>query len=55
MGLRRALDKTERVIEGALRATTNTVNRGLTKLKNTGRRVGPRRVGPRRGYRRRRY
>lgn len=50
MGLRRAIDKTERVIEGVLRATTNTVNRGLTKLKNTGRRVGPRR-----GYRRRRF
>ena len=45
MGLRRAIDKAERVVEGALRATTNTVNRGLTNLKHGGRR---RRVGRRR-------
>ena len=45
MVLRRAIDKAERVVEGALRATTNTVNRGITRLKHGGRR---RRVGRRR-------
>ena len=45
MGLRRAINKAERVVEGTLRATTNKVNRGLTKLKNGARR---KRVGRRR-------
>ena len=45
MVLRRAINKAERVVEGALRAATNTVNRGITRLKHGGRR---RRVGRRR-------
>ena len=50
MGLRRAINKAERIVEGALRTTTNEINRGLTKLKHGGRR---RRVGRRRMPRRR--